>query len=96
MKLRCYSIYDRKALQYHPPFFASTDGSALRSLTDLVNDSNSTIGRHPGDYVLYYIGDYDDQLGAMIPVSPLVHVLDALALVSVAQQPLPFQDQAHN
>lgn len=95
MKLRCYSIYDRKALQYHPPFFASTDGSALRSVTDLVTDTNTSVGRHPGDYVLFYVGEYDDQVGAMIPVSPLVHVLDVLALVPQAQ-PLPFQDQGHN
>lgn len=84
MKLRCYSIYDRKALQYHPPFFASTDGAAIRSVTDLVTDPNTTVGRHPGDYVLFHIGDYDDQLGAMLPISPLAHVVDVLSLVPAA------------
>lgn len=81
MLLNCYSIYDRKALQYHAPFFQSTDGAALRSLSDLVADANTTVGRHPGDYVLYLIGQYDDQKGRMIPCEPLVHVIDAVALV---------------
>lgn len=88
MVLRAYSIFDQKALQYHPPFFTSTDGAAVRSLLDLVSDVQTTIGRHPSDYVLYYVGDYDDQKGAMLPVSPLVHVVDAISLVA-PKSPLP-------
>lgn len=90
MQLLAYTIYDNKALQYHAPFFASTDGSAVRSLSDMVSDPNTTIGRHPGDYVLYCIGSYDDQIGAMLPISPLRHVIDAVALVKL--QPSLFQD----
>jgi len=83
MMLNAYSIYDRKALQYHPPFFASADGAAVRSLQDLANDATTTIGRHPGDYVLYRIGAYDDSSGAMHPVTALEHICDALALVRI-------------
>lgn len=79
--LKAYSIFDRKALQYHPPFFASTDGSAVRSFSDAANDAQSSIGRHPSDYVLFYVGEYDDQKGAMLPVSPLIHIVDAVAVV---------------
>lgn len=89
--LYCYSIFDRKALQYHPPFHASTDGSAVRSFADLVNDASSTISRHPGDYVLYRIGTYDDQKGQMLGIWPLVHVIDAIALVPI-QKSLPLAD----
>lgn len=91
MQLNAYSIYDNKALQYHVPFFASTDGAAVRSVADLVGDPNTTIGRHPGDYVLYNIGQYDDVLGAMVPISPLRHVIDAVALVKV-QAALPMEN----
>lgn len=86
MILRAYSIYDRKSLQYHPPYFASTDGAAVRNFADAANDMQSMIGRHPADYVLFYLGDYDDQKGAMQPVSPLVHVIDAMALVQAQPQ----------
>lgn len=86
MILRAYSIYDRKALQYHPPFYASTDASAVRSLADLANDNQTTVGRHPADYVLYHIGEYDDQTGRLTPVSPLNHVMDAQALVHINNQ----------
>lgn len=86
MQLQAYSIYDNKALQFHVPFFLSTDGQAVRSLSDLVADPNTSVGRHPSDYVLYCIGSYDDSLGAMVPIQPLRHVIDAIALVKIQPQ----------
>lgn len=83
MQLKAYSIYDRKALVYHPPFFAHTDGAAVRNLSDLANDLNTQIGRHPDDFVLYCIGVYDDQKGELQPVVPLIHVYDAVGLVKL-------------
>lgn len=87
MKLNAYTVFDTKALQYHPPFFASTDGAAVRSLQDLANDPNTTVGRHPSDYVLYCAGTYDDSRGLLEPETPLRHVMDAVALVAL-QPPL--------
>lgn len=85
MIIKAFSIYDRKALSYGPPFFAATDGAAIRSLTDLVGDPNTTVGRHPGDFVLYCIGSYDDSKGLMEALSPCLHVVDAVALVPPQQ-----------
>lgn len=93
MMIQSYSIFDNKALQYHPPFFSSTDGAAVRMLSDLVNDPNSSVGRHPGDYVLYCVGTWDDQHGAFAPLSPLRHVIDAVALVKI-ETALPFPKAA--
>ena len=83
MKLLAFTIFDNKALQYHPPFFASTDAAAVRSLRGLVEDPNTTIGRHPSDYVLYGAGTYDDSNGQMWPEQPLRHIMDAVALVKI-------------
>lgn len=83
MMLRAYSIFDSKALVYHQPFFAPTNGAAVRMLSDTANDLSTSIGRHPADYVLYCIGHYDDQLAAMTPYAPLEHVVDAVALVTI-------------
>jgi len=88
MMLNAYSVYDNKALQYHPPFFASTDGAATRMFSDLANDDQTTVGRHPGDYVLYCIGTYDDQKGGLTPIVPLRHIMDAVALLKLAATPL--------
>lgn len=83
MILRAYSIYDSKALVYHQPFFAPTNGAAVRMFADTANDITTTIGRHPNDYVLYCIGHYDDQVGAMAAFAPLEQVVDASALLTL-------------
>lgn len=92
MILRSYSIYDVKALQYHSPWFAVSDGSAVRSFSDMANDQNTTIGRHPRDYTLYLVGTYDDNSGLFSPIHPPVHVMDAAACVQ-QQADLPLAPQ---
>lgn len=81
MILNAYSIYDRKALAYHSPFYQTTDGAAVRTFSDLVQDNNTQVGRHPADFVLYCVGSYDDAKGELTPLAPLRHVIDATALV---------------
>lgn len=81
MIVNAYTIYDVKSLQYHTPFFAVADGAAVRTFTDLVNDQNTMVGRHPADYRLYRIGAYDDSSGVLHPSSVLEHIVDAASLV---------------
>lgn len=87
MKLNAYTLFDSKALTYHPPFFTHTDGAAVRMVGDLVADPNTSVGRHPADYVLYFVGTYDDSNGQLWPEQPLRHVMDAVALVKIQSQP---------
>lgn len=87
-----YTIYDRKALVYSPPFFAVADGAAVRMFQDLVSDTGTQVGRHPGDFVLYRCGGYDSASGQLLPVTALEHIVDAMALVP-REQPLPFDAQ---
>lgn len=94
MILRAYSLHDVKALQYHPPFFQSTDAAAVRALRDLVNDMNTTVGRHPADFKLYCVGTYDDETARFEPVWPIMHVMDAVSLVPVSPPTLGLFDRA--
>jgi len=90
MNINGYSIYDRKALVYHSPFFAVSHGAAVRSFSDLANDRQTTIGRHPVDYVLFHVGQFDDSSGVLVPCTPQ-HVSDASALVATSDF-LPFDN----
>lgn len=92
MIINAYTLYDRKALQYHQPFFAVSDGAAVRMLQDLVGDNNTLPGRHPGDFVMYCVGGYDDNNGSLLPATVLRHIIDALAVAPRAT-PLPFDPQ---
>lgn len=59
MKLNIFSIFDEKAEAYSTPFFQSHVGQALRSFSDLALDDKASISRHPQDYSLYHIGEFD-------------------------------------
>lgn len=92
MIYRAYSLLDVKALQYSPPFFQNTDQVAIRALRDLVNDLNTTVGRHPSDFKLYCVGTYDDATGHLEALPVPMHVMDAVALVPIAPPSLPFNE----
>lgn len=63
MKSKMVSMYDEKALCYQVPYFMPTIQAAIRSFGDLCNDKNSYVSKHPADYVLYLVGEYDDETG---------------------------------
>lgn len=81
MLLRAYTLHDTKALTYSPPFFVNNDALAIRMLTDLVNDPNTSPGRHPADFRMYCVGSYDDQNGKLLSLDIPNHVMDAVSLV---------------
>lgn len=70
MILKAFAIYDGKGLCYGVPFFMSQNGQAVRGFSDLVNDPQTSINRHPGDYVLYQIGEFDDSDGKLTTLVP--------------------------
>lgn len=65
MITKVFSVYDSKAQMFHMPWFAPTTPAGIRSFSDLVNDSQSNVFRHPSDYILYEIGTYDDSNGTV-------------------------------
>lgn len=65
--LNVYAIYDEKALSYGIPFFAKTDGIAKRLFADLCDDPQSTVYKHPSDFKLYYLGEFDESTADLVP-----------------------------
>lgn len=63
MKISMYSIYDKKVTMYLPPFYARTDGEALRHARDFIVDAGSPLGKHAEDYDLFHVGYFDDESG---------------------------------
>lgn len=79
--LIAYTLHDVKALTYSPPFFTSNDAIAKRMVSDLVADTNTTVGRHPADYKLYKIGTFDEGNAVLTPLSIPEHVADCISFV---------------
>lgn len=79
--LIAFTLHDVKAVVYSPPFFANNEQIAKRMVSDLVADSNTTVGRHPADFKLYKIGTFDEGNAALLPLPIPEHVVDCVALV---------------
>lgn len=62
-KLLLVAVMDTKVGAFTPPFCCKTRGEAIRSFTDACADDKIPFKAHPGDYVLYMIGEFDDGSG---------------------------------
>lgn len=71
MLTRCYSIYDSKAKVFSTPFFAVNDLVALRSFMAAANDPALQICRHAEDFTLFFVGEFNDELGELRPALQL-------------------------
>lgn len=71
MITKAFSVYDGKAKTFSVPFFKLTVGMALRDFEDLVNHPETMVNRHPEDFVLYEVGNFDDSNGMLEFISPL-------------------------
>lgn len=73
MKMLAFCVYDEKVQAYMAPFFAPTLGHAARSFEDTVTGSQgaSLVSKHPEDFSLYHVGEFDEisgELRAQVPV----------------------------
>ncbi|QCS36309.1 nonstructural protein [Capybara microvirus Cap1_SP_228] len=66
MALLVFSVHDTKVGAYANPFFVRTRGEAVRSFSDACQDDSLPFKRHPGDYVLYLVGSWDETSGRIV------------------------------
>lgn len=60
---KLFAIYDSKANYYSPPISFKSRGEAIRSFSDTANSAtkDNQIARHPSDFHLFEIADYDEE-----------------------------------
>lgn len=86
MKLNAYTIYDVASGTYMRPFFAQADGEAIRGFKDIACDADHSVGKHPEDYTLFRIGEFNDNTGKMAGETP-EKLATALEMVSLDRNP---------
>lgn len=64
--MKYYAVYDSKVGVYEQPFLMRTKGEAIRSWVDVVNDEKTKFNKHPEDFTLMELGEYDDEKGQFI------------------------------
>lgn len=66
MIVNMYSVYDEKAETFASPFCMLNDGQATRAFGDACQDKSSQMYKHPSDYKLYKLGEFDDNSGHIV------------------------------
>lgn len=60
-----YSVRDLKGETYSLPFFAVNDRVAMRMFGDACADRGTPVGLHPEDYLLFRVGVWNADNGAL-------------------------------
>ena len=66
MKLSIYSIYDSVAEVFNKPFTSINNATAEREFVQSVKEQP-----HKNDYILYYLGDFNDANGQIVQKDPV-------------------------
>lgn len=61
--LKFFSIFDKKSGAYWDPQCYKSEAEAIRSLILGLETGKGTLCRFPEDYVLYYVGEFDQSKG---------------------------------
>lgn len=62
-----FSLFDSVAGYWLPPTHAQSRASMIRCASDAVNSGDGNISNHPQDFGLYYVGEFNDSTGELIP-----------------------------
>jgi hypothetical protein len=66
--IKMFVIRDLESQTHSPaPLGFNSIRDAKEALRDLANDEKTTIGKHPSDFRLIQIGEYDPREGIMLP-----------------------------
>lgn len=90
MKVRAFSVFDSKTGAYMLPQFLRNAGEATRSFEAAVNDGQSTFSKHPADFTLFEIGEFDDSTGKYTEHQAQVNLGVAVQFKKTPDAPTPF------
>lgn len=74
MKVQVFAVFDNKVGTYAQPFFSMNLASGKRAFTDACSDINTMLHKHPEDFTLFYLGEFDDQTGFLDPLTAPVNL----------------------
>ncbi|AJK28233.1 putative nonstructural protein [Eel River basin pequenovirus] len=70
MKHKIVSVYDSAAAVYNKPFPVGTTALAVRGFVDALMAPDSDLAKHPTDYSLFIVAEFDDNTGTFTSVEP--------------------------
>lgn len=86
MKTKVFAVYDSKVGEYMTPFHLRTAGEALRAWHDTVNDSKTQFNKHPEDFVLFELAEFDQEKGIFLNHTAPIALSQAISEKKVSPQ----------
>ena len=85
--MKLYCIYDRKGELMNPPFTQQNNAMAIRQFQIMVNqpstpERSNIIHDYHEDFVLMYLGEFDDKTCVFSPQSPTLLLSTATELLT--------------
>lgn len=93
-KLIMFSVYDGKAQCFSRPFFEKNVAGAMRSWEEACKEPSSPFCKYPSDFVLYQIGEFDEDTGKFEDFQPVRMLSAALDFSSSSKSELKSVSQA--
>ena len=89
--MKIYSIYDKKAMTYSPVMSFENEVLAVRAFEQFVLSGNNTVSQYPSDFVLCYLGEMDDNTGALTCDAMPRQVEEAMSVIVTSMNALKAQ-----
>lgn len=78
MILKAFSVYDSKADVFGAPFLMKKQAEALRAWATVTEEKETAYSKHPADYTLFEMGEYDDNSGIFTSYEAKINLGTAL------------------
>lgn len=78
LEQKIYGVFDKKAEAFTPIFTEATDGLAIRTIQNAMQNPESNLNRYAVDYCLYSVGEFNLSSGEITAKKRKVMELDQL------------------
>lgn len=86
MKLKVYSVYDKKTRLYHPPSYCHNQEHAMRMFFQVMKGAGDTMSLYPEDFQIWELGTFDDSTGYIeVTKNPLL-ICEVMDLVRTFEE----------
>lgn len=82
MIVNCYAVLDSKMADFQIAIFDIKHEGAIRQFSDVINEKRNNWHKHPEDYSLWYVGNFDSTKGMLEGVIP-ENLVNAVAVMSL-------------
>lgn len=83
---KAFAVYDKKAQAYIYPHYFPQIGQAIREFEDQVNNPQMAFNKHPEDFCLFHIGEFDNASGKLKGNDQPVLIQEAYSLKTKEQK----------